>query len=67
MKPKDLVIIHRFGFCDFDDKFYGSIGEILPFDDCPYWYRVKRSDRSDNWDYYETNEIEFLDPIVLEN
>jgi len=47
MKPKDFVIIHRFGFCDFDDKFYGSIGEILPFDEYLCFFRIKRSDRRD--------------------
>jgi hypothetical protein len=41
MKPKDLVVIHRFGFCDFDDKFYGSIGEILPFDKHICFFKVK--------------------------
>ena len=61
MKPKDLVIIHRFGFCDFDDKFYGSIGEILTFDEHLNFFRIKRYDG--DWDYYETNEIEFLDHI----
>ena len=60
MKPKDIVIIRRFGFCDYDDKFFGSIGEILPFDKHLSFFRVKRSNRYNDWDYYEPNEIEFL-------
>jgi hypothetical protein len=62
LKEQDLVIICRLGL-DARDKYYGALGEVLPFDEHGHFYRVKLSTRRDDWDYFLSEEIEFLDHL----